>query len=211
MSKLLYITAHPLTEETSKSLAAGKVFLDAYRSYHPEDEIVSIDLFSTDIPAIDALTFKAWGQLRKGMDFSALTDEEQQAVLRHNTLSDQFVGADKYVFVNPMWNHFVPPVLKSYLDVLCVAGKTFRYTAEGPVGLLSGKKALHIQSAGGKYDRDGGEVKDFGHAYLAHIMHFFGIHDLHTLFIEGADANPAEAEAIVGQAAKRAEALAASF
>jgi FMN-dependent NADH-azoreductase len=211
MTTLLYITAHPLQEEDSRSLAAGAVFLKAYRELHPEDEIVELDLFKSGVPEIDADLFNAWGKLRKGADLTSLSPEEQLKAGRHVELSDQFVAAGKIVFVNPMWNHFLPPVLKTYTDALCVAGKTFRYTAQGPVGLLGDKKVLHIQSAGGVYDRNAGEVKDFGHAYLAHIMHFFGITDIQSLFVEGMDANPAEAPAIREQAARKAVELAGSF
>ena len=57
---------------------------------------------------------------------------------------DEFLSADKYVFVSPMWNLSFPPVLKAYIDAITVAGKTFKYTAEGPQGLLTDKKVLHI-------------------------------------------------------------------
>src|SRR5699024_3735453 len=69
-------------------------------------------------------------------------------VKRLEELSNQFVNADKYVFVTPFWNFSFPPVMKAYLDSVSVAGKTFKYTAEGPVGLLPDKKALHIQARG---------------------------------------------------------------
>ncbi|KAI7278319.1 hypothetical protein KC345_g6040 [Hortaea werneckii] len=182
MSTLLYVTAHPLQAEQSGSLAVGAIFLEAYRASHPQDKIMELNLFESGVPDIDADLFNAWGKLRKGGEFAALTAEEQQKASRHTELSDQFVAADKIVFVNPMWNHFLPPVLKAYTDALCVAGKTFRYTAQGPEGLLGDKKVLHIQSAGGLYDRDpAAAVKDFGHAYLTHIMLFFGITDIRAL------------------------------
>jgi FMN-dependent NADH-azoreductase len=211
MSTLLYITAHPLTEEQSGSLAIGRKFFEAYRSFHPQDRLVELNLFEEGAPDINAVTFSAWEKLRKGAAFTQLTEQEQHAARKHNELSDQFVSADKYVFVNPMWNHFMPSVLKAYLDTLCVAGKTFRYTPQGPVGLLVGKKALHIQSAGGIYDHEGVAIKDFGHAYLVHIMDFFGITDIHGLFIEGGDANPAEAPSIKEKAAAQAIHIAEQF
>ncbi|MFP3821738.1 NAD(P)H-dependent oxidoreductase, partial [Bacillus sp. SIMBA_008] len=83
--------------------------------------------------------------------FDTLSAEEQAKVARLNELSDQFVSADKYVFVSPLWNFSFPPVLKAYIDSVAVAGKTFKYTEQGPVGLLTDKKALHIQARGGYY------------------------------------------------------------
>ena len=58
-------------------------------------------------------------------------------------LGGQFVLADKYVFVTPMWNFSIPAILKTYLDAVAVSGKTFKYTKEGSVGLLTGKSIAH--------------------------------------------------------------------
>ena len=57
-----------------------------------------------------------------------------------NTNLETFMNADRYVFVTPMWNFSYPPVVKAYLDNVAIAGKTFKYTENGPVGLLEGKK-----------------------------------------------------------------------
>lgn len=204
MSTLLCVWAHPLTEEESRSLTIAAAFLDAYKKAHPEDQITILNLFDIRIPPINAVTFSAWGKLRKGAALPELSPEEREAAGKHTELADQFVAADKYVFVNPMWNHFLPPELKAYLDTLCVAGKTFQYTPQGPIGLLSGKKALHIQAAGGVYNRESPVLKDFGHAYLAHIMEFFGISEVEGLFIEGCDAQPGQAPVIMENAEARA-------
>ncbi|ANS75907.1 FMN-dependent NADH-azoreductase [Paenibacillus yonginensis] len=211
MSTLLYVAAHPLTRQQSGSLSTGEVFLKAYRDFHPGDEIIELNLFETAVPPIDEVAFRAWGRLRKGTPLEQLAPEEQQAASAHARFSDQFVAADKYVFVNPMWNHFLPSQMKAYLDTLCVAGKTFRYTSQGPIGLLQNKKALHIQAAGGVYDRSSPFIKDFGHAYLAHIMDFFGIQELQSLFIEGRDARPDQAAAILADAHEQAVQLARHF
>lgn len=68
------------------------------------------------------------------------TKEEQQKVDRFSEILEEFLSADKYVFVSPMWNLSFPPVLKAYIDAISIAGKTFKYTAEGPQGLLTDKK-----------------------------------------------------------------------
>ncbi|MBF0835332.1 NAD(P)H-dependent oxidoreductase, partial [Bacteroides acidifaciens] len=85
------------------------------------------------IPQIDADVFAGWGKLQSGQEFEALSEGEQGKVKRLEELSNQFVNADKYVFVTPFWNFSFPPVMKAYLDSVSVAGKTFKYTAEGPV------------------------------------------------------------------------------
>ncbi len=98
---------------------------------------------------------------------------EQEKVNRLAELSEQFVTADKYVFVTPMWNFSFPPVMKAYLDSVAVAGKSFKYTAEGPVGLLTDKKALHIQARGGIYSEGPAADMEMGHRYIGIMMNFF--------------------------------------
>ena len=146
MATVLYITAHPHDHQTSFSLAVGKEFIDAYREANPSDEVISVDLFKEDIPQIDADVFSGWGKLQSGTAFDQLSDAEKAKVARLGAIVDQFVAADKYVFVSPMWNFSFPPVLKAYIDAISVAGKTFKYTESGPVGLLTNKKGLHIQA-----------------------------------------------------------------
>ena len=196
MAKVLYITAHPLNEEQSVSLAAGKAFIETYKEVNQNDEIVHVDLFKENIPQIDADVLGGWGKLQKGTAFEELSSEEQSKVGRLAELVEQFTGADKFVFVTPLWNFSFPPVMKAYLDSVAVAGKTFRYTAEGPVGLMTDKKALHIQARGGYYSEGPAAEVEMGHRYLANIMNFFGVPSLEGVFIEGHNANPEKAQEI---------------
>ncbi len=90
-----------------------------------------------------------WDKLRSGTSFAQLTLAEQTKIGRINELVDQFVAADKYFFVTPIWNYSYPPVMKAYLDTICITGKTFKYHPDGSrTGLLSDKKAVHIQASG---------------------------------------------------------------
>ncbi len=98
-----------------------------------------IDLFKEDIPVIDKDVLTGWGKLRNGDE---LNQDEQQKVDRFSEILEEFLSADKYVFVSPMWNLSFPPVLKAYIDAISIAGKTFKYTAEGPQGLLTDKKSI---------------------------------------------------------------------
>ncbi|MGG1517771.1 FMN-dependent NADH-azoreductase [Paenibacillus oryzisoli] len=211
MATVLYITAHPHDHTTSYSMAVGKAFIDAYREAHPSDEVVPIDLYSVSVPHIDADVFSGWGKLRSGQDFSSLTAEESSKVSRINELVEQFAAADKYVFVTPMWNFSFPPVMKAYLDALCVAGKTFKYTESGPVGLLSGKKALHVQARGGIYSEGPAAAMESGHRYITIIMGFFGITDVQGVFVEGHNQFPDKKEQIKADAIKHAQDVAKSF
>ena len=115
----------------------GKAFIESYQDNHSDDEVKHIDLFTEDIPYIDKDVLTGWGKAAKGEE---LTSEESKKVTRLGAILDEFLEGDKYVFVSPMWNLSFPPVLKAYIDAIAVAGKTFKYTAEGPKGLLTDKK-----------------------------------------------------------------------
>ncbi len=95
---------------------------------------------------IDADVFAAWGKFAAGEGFEALTEVQQQKIAAMNTNLETFMNADRYVFVTPMWNFSYPPVVKAYLDNVAIAGKTFKYTENGPVGLLEGKKSTSHSS-----------------------------------------------------------------
>jgi FMN-dependent NADH-azoreductase len=85
-----------------------------------------------DIPHIDADILSGWGKLRGGASLDQLSEAERSKVARLNGIVDQYVSADKYVYVSPIWNFTFPPVLKAYINTICVAGKTFKYTENGP-------------------------------------------------------------------------------
>jgi FMN-dependent NADH-azoreductase len=211
MAQVLYITAHPHNETQSYSMAVGKAFIDTYKEAHPNDTIVHLDLYKENIPHIDADVFSGWGKLQSGQSFDALSAEEQAKVIRLNELSDQFVAADKYVFVTPLWNLSYPPVMKAYIDSVAVAGKTFKYTEKGPIGLLADKKALHIQARGGFYSEGPAAQIEMGHRHLTVMMNFFGIPTVEGLFVEGHNAMPDKAQEIKENAIARAKDLAHTF
>lgn len=211
MATVLYITAHPHDETQSYSMAVGKAFIEAYREANPNDEVIHLDLYKVDVPHIDVDVFSGWGKLRSGTAFDQLSSEEQAKVGRLAELTDQFVAADKYVFVTPMWNFSFPPIMKAYIDSICTAGKTFKYTEQGPVGLLTDKKALHIQARGGIYSEGPAAAMEMGHRYLGAIMQFFGIPSFEGVFVEGHNQFPDKAQEIKEKAITQAQELAKTF
>ena len=134
MTTLLVIQAHPHTAQ-SLSLTVGKQFIDTYQATHPDDKVIIRDLYADGgVPPLNDQTMEAWRKQKFGEDLSV---EEQALLKRHAEWLDEFIAADKYVFINPMYNHFLPAEMKQYLDLTAVAHKTFKYTSNGSVGLLT--------------------------------------------------------------------------
>ncbi|PTM60012.1 FMN-dependent NADH-azoreductase [Desmospora activa] len=211
MSKVLYVTANPKAVEDSFGLKTGQAFLDAYKEANPQDEIIHLDLYKEEIPLIDADVLSGWGKLGAGQSFDALTPDESKKVARLGELVDQFVAADRYVFVSPLWNFGVPPQLKAYIDAVAVGGKTFRYTEAGPEGLLKGKKAVHIHATGGVYSEAPMDAMDFSNPYLVAVLGFFGITDVETVRVEGMNQFPDRVDAILAEAKEKARETAKTF
>lgn len=228
MTTLLVIQAHPHTSQ-SLSLTVGKQFVDTYKATHPDDQVIIRDLYADGgVPPLNDLTMEAWRKQKFGEEMTAA---EQDLLKRHEEWLTEFINADKYVFINPMYNHFLPAEMKQYLDLTAVAHKTFRYTSNGPVGLLTGKKALHIQAAGSEYHQGGkwGTIKflikqalgiknkessalmDLGDIYLTKTLEFYGVTDVEKLFIEGADAHRDQRQAILNNALAEAKSMAKAF
>ena len=209
--KVLYITANPKAREDSHSLSVGHSFIKEYQKINKDDEVISLDLFNTDVPEIDADVMNAWGKLQSGVEFSDLSAEEANKVNSMNNNLEQFMEADKYVFVTPLWNFGVPPVLKAYIDNLAINGKTFKYTENGPEGLLEGKKALVIQASGGIYSSPAMKEFEHGSNYMGVVLNFLGIKDRAELLVEGVNMANDGGSAIRDEFSQRAEDLAKRF
>lgn len=211
MSKLLYITANPKELNSSHGLSVGREFIDAYKENNKEDEVIEVDLYKTIVPHIDEDVFNAWDKLASGVDFKNLSEVEASKLTAINNNLSQFMDADKYVFVTPLWNFGVPPVLKAYIDNLCILGKTFEYTEKGPVGLLKDKKSIVIQSSGGIYGSDAMSALEHGKSYLNVVLGFIGVAERQEILIEGVNMVADGGMAIRNEKVKLAKELATDF
>jgi FMN-dependent NADH-azoreductase len=95
----------------------------------------------------------------------------------------EFMAADVIVIGAPIYNFSIPSQLKAWIDRICVAGRTFRYTAEGPVGLAGGKRVIVALARGGVHAA--GEPGEFGESYLGFIFGFLGIGEVSFLHAQG--------------------------
>lgn len=104
---------------------------------------------------------------------------EQSARLGYSDqLVDELKAADLIVISTPIYNFSIPAALKAWVDQITRARLTFKYTENGPVGLLENKRAvIAVASGGTKVDSE----QDFAVGYLRHILGFIGIHDVSVI------------------------------
>jgi FMN-dependent NADH-azoreductase len=112
--------------------------------------------------------------------FAPAAVDSSSAVANESAVSDtlmrEFLAADVIVVGAPMYNFSVPTQLKAWIDRIAVAGKTFRYTAEGPVGLAGGRQVIVASTRGGVYSTsDAGRALDHQESWLAAVFGFIGI------------------------------------
>jgi FMN-dependent NADH-azoreductase len=182
MSKILYIQASPRGKR-SHSIAVADAFIEAYEQKHPDDEIVTLNLFDVSIPNFDGLAAQAKYTILHGQPHS---EEELQVWKNVEEVIEQFTSADKYVLAVPMWNFGIPYRLKQYIDLLVQPGYTFSYSEDtGYKGLVVGKPLLAVYARGGEYPPGSGtEAFDLQTKYIELIFGFIGFKDIRSVVVE---------------------------
>ncbi|TWT50860.1 FMN-dependent NADH-azoreductase 2 [Rubripirellula amarantea] len=207
MAKLLYIESSP-RKSRSKSIAAAQTFLDTYQSNNPDDEIVTIDLWTKRLPDFDGYTIDAKYQVLHGQGFD---DDQAKAWQSVVDVCDEFKSGDKFLISVPMWNFSVPYKLKHYIDVIAQPGQTFSFDPEtGYTGLVTGKPAVVVYARGGTYDGDSAKM-DHQKPYVEQMLGFFGFTDIESVVVEPTLAGPDDVASTEKAAAEKARELAKKF
>lgn len=198
MSRVLYIKANIKPEGQSRTFKVSDEFVEEYKKNNPNDEVVTLDLYKENIDFL------------RPEDLEKLFGSKDEESKNHPKLkyAYQFAEADKYIIAAPMWNLSIPAILKAYIDYVSVSGITFKYTAQGPVGLLNNKKAVHIVSRGGDYNNSPYEMGD---RYLKIILGFFGITDMKTIALDNTDTGVVDINEIIENGKKQAKEIASKF
>lgn len=201
MSKVLYIKANVKPEGKSRTYSISDEFINEYKKNNLNDEIITLDLYKEQIDFL------------RGEDLNAVFGPKNEESRNHKVLkyAYQFKEVDKYVIAAPMWNLSIPAILKAYIDYVSVSGITFRYTAEGPVGLCEGKKAVFVSSRGGDYSNDVTSNFEMGERYLKTIFAFFGIKDFQSIVAEKMDVQGIDVDGILKETKDKADKLAKEF
>ncbi|NUO72627.1 MAG: FMN-dependent NADH-azoreductase [Frateuria sp.] len=166
--KLLHIDSSALgSHSVSRGLTADIV--SRFKRNRPDANVRYRDLAAQPLP-----------------HWSPVADAADPAALLGSEVMDEFLAADVIVLGAPMYNFGIPSQLKSWIDHIAVAGKTFRYTANGPEGLAGGKRVIVASSRGGFYGADtAGAAMDFQESYLRAVLGFLGITAIEFVRAEG--------------------------
>lgn len=135
-------------------------------------------------------------------------EAQSQALELSNKLIGEVKATDVLVFGVPMYNLGIPAQLKTYIDYLNRAGETFQYGANGPEGLIKGKKAIVVLAHGGIY-KDG--PADLAKIYMQTVLNFIGISDIEFVYAEGIGYGPEVAEKAIAGAKVALDRIAATF
>jgi len=200
MNTLLKINSS-LFSANGQSSQLTERFAAAWQASHPGSRVVERDLAANPVPHLDGARFMAF--LAKPEERSA----EQQAVVDFSdALIAELRAADAVVIGLPMYNFGIPSQLKAYFDHIARAGVTFRYTANGPEGLITGKKVYVLATRGGVY---AGTPQDSQTAYVRDFLGFIGITDLEFIYAEGLNMGDESKNAALAQAHQSLAALTA--
>ncbi|HKE49391.1 MAG TPA: FMN-dependent NADH-azoreductase [Rhodanobacteraceae bacterium] len=178
--KLLHIDssalgAHSVTRELTAAIVAAK------QRQNPTLEVTYRDLAAQPLP-----------------HWTPVADAADPAAVAAQAVMDEFLSADVVVIGAPMYNFGIPSSLKAWIDRVMIAGKTFRYTANGPEGLAGGRKVIVASARGGFYGAE--SDIDFQEAYLRHVFGFIGITDVEFVRAEGIGIGPEQRAKAVNDA-----------
>ena len=162
--KLLHIDSSALGSHSVSRQLSAEVVAQLQR-LHPGIEVRYHDLAAQPLP-----------------HWTPVADAADPAAVRGGEMLDEFLAADVVVIGAPMYNFSIPSQLKAWLDRIAVAGKTFRYGANGPEGLAGGKRVIVASSRGGMHANS---PMDFQEPYLRALLGFLGIDQVEFVRAEG--------------------------
>jgi FMN-dependent NADH-azoreductase len=195
MKTILQVNASILANEGQSTRLAN----DFVASFRTDEKLIVRDLARDPVPHLDAERFGAF--IAKP---ESRTLKQDAFVAYSDGLINELQQADVIVLGLPMYNFGVPSALKAYFDHIARAGVTFRYTEQGPVGLLTGKKAYVFAARGGMYQ---GTPRDTQSPYVRDFLAFLGITDIEFVYAEGLAMGETSRDAALSKARSRIESL----
>ncbi len=176
MKTLLLIRSSILLGDGQSNRLADR-YAAAWQNAHPEGRVIVRDLAVNPLPHLDLARVGAYSTPAERR-----TPEQQALVAQSDELITELQGADVVALGLPLYNFGVPSTLKAYFDHVARAGVTFRYTANGPEGLVKGKQVLVFTTRGGLYQ---GLPHDTQTPFVRNFLGFLGMTDVRFVHAEG--------------------------
>ncbi len=183
MNQLLFVKSSVFGDGGQSSQLADR-FIERWQSHYSQSDLVVRDLISQPIAHFDMETITALST-----DASEQTAEQKNRVALSDQLIAEVKQADAILIAAPMYNFAVPSQLKAWFDQVARNGVTFKYTENGPVGLLEDKPVYILATRGGQYHDAG---LDYQVPWLKLILGFVGLHNVKVVLAEGLNMSDAE-------------------
>lgn len=194
MAQVLAIKSSILGDYSSSGLLIDEL-LAQFGKQDPQQQVVVRNLGVQPLAPLDGEILGAFSQADE------LNSRQQAAVALSAQLIDEIQQADRLIIGVPMYNFGIPTQLKSWFDYICRVGISFKYTEQGPVGLLTDKPVLLVLATGGLH-RD--TATDLALLHVKTLLNFIGLHNIHIAYAQGLGMGDSAREQ--GLAAARAEA-----
>jgi FMN-dependent NADH-azoreductase len=199
---ILIIDSSPSGERSISRRLTAKVVAEL-KARRPDSAVVERDLVADPFPHLDGMTIGAF--YTPPEQRNALMTE---AIRRSDAAVDEVLAADVIVVGAPMHNFGVPSGLKAWVDHIVRPGRTFKYGASGPEGLIpSGKKTIVVSARGGVFTEGAAKALDFQEHYLETLFSFVGLNDVSFVRAEGVAMGQEAASAAISAAEAQAVAL----
>lgn len=197
MRKVLVIKSSIKVDGNSSRLVDELV--KRWTDAHPEDSITHRDLLHTPLPHLAESTY-----MTMPVQADQRTAEQEADMALSDELTDEFLAAEHIIMGIPMYNFAVPSGFKAYIDHIARLGLTFRYTAQGPVGLAGDKEVIIVLARGGIYWETKNDTQT---PYLKAILGFMGIENIKFVVAEGLNISPEMYEKGMNSASAQINAL----
>jgi FMN-dependent NADH-azoreductase len=209
MTSILHIDASPQgSTSISRQLTAATVA--RLKAAHPRALVTHRDLIATPISHLGAELLGVMRPTPGAVPSDSVSARTELA--QTEELLKEFLAADVVVIGAPMFNFSIPSQLKAWIDRVVQAGRTFRYTQDGPVGLAGGKKVIIVSSRGGVYSGTPYETAlDHQEAYLRAVLNFIGITEVSCIRAEGVALSPEKRREALASAERDIAALTSAY
>ena len=179
MASILHIISSP-RKDASVSIKLGKAIVEKLQAKYPDSTVTEVNLLEEKAPHLDPSHLQSFFTPK-----DQHTDADKEAIRFSDKSISQIFAADYIVIGTPLYNFSIPSVLKAWIDHIARAGVTFKYTEQGPEGLVKGKKVYIAFAAGAVYSEGPYKAYDFATGYLTALFGFIGMTDVTVFRAEG--------------------------